>query len=92
MFQNLCEFSPDYISLLRNFKDPSEISKIDKIVRFPFTEPTQNEKTAEELEQAYARRREQGKKLQELAAARRMEKVSCEINDLNCVWPCERII
>ncbi len=84
MFQNLCEFSPDYISHLRKLKDPNEILKVDKIVRFPFTEPTQTEKTVEELEQAYARRKEQGKKLQEIAAARRSEKV-CLLGDSGCV-------
>lgn len=47
----------------------------EKIVQFPFSAPTAEEKTEEELARIAERRREQGRKLQELAAKAREEKV-----------------
>ena len=45
-------------------------------MQFPFTVPTgESEKTEEELARLAERRRMQGKKLQEIAAAKRAEKV-----------------
>jgi actin-related protein 5 len=75
IFQNLCEFSPDYTTLLRKLKNPAELRAQDKIIQFPFSAPVESEKTEEELARAAERRREQGKKLQEIAAAKRLEKV-----------------
>ena len=75
MLQNLCEFSADYPSLLRTLKDPAQIRVYEKVIQFPFAAPTTEEKTEEELARIAERRREQGRKLQELAAKAREEKV-----------------
>ena len=75
MLQNLCEFSADYPSLLRTLKDPTQLRLYEKVVQFPFSTPTTEEKTEEELARITERRREQGRKLQELAAKAREEKV-----------------
>jgi actin-related protein 5 len=45
------------------------------IVQFPFVVPVAEEKTEEELTKIAERKKEQGKKLQEMAANKRMEKV-----------------
>jgi hypothetical protein len=44
-------------------------------VQFPFTLPAVEEKTEEELARIAEKRKEQGKKLQEMAAEKRREKV-----------------
>lgn len=80
MLQNLCSFSPDYPALLRDLKDPLKLRAAEHIVQFPFTVPVQEEKTEEELARIAERKREQGRKLQEMAARSRMEKVCV------CVW------
>ena len=75
MLQNLCEFATDYQALLRTLKDPLKLRGIECIVQFPFALPVLEEKTEEELVKIAERRKEQGRKLQELAAKTRMEKV-----------------
>ena len=47
----------------------------EKVIQFPFSAPVAEEKTEEELARIAERRREQGRKLQELAAKAREEKV-----------------
>jgi actin-related protein 5 len=47
------------------------------VVQFPFTLPVVEEKTEEELARIAEKRKEQGKKLQEMAAEKRREKVRC---------------
>lgn len=77
IFQNVCRFSPDYTSLLRSLKDPLQLRHHERIVQFPFSAPLgESEKTEEELARLAERRRQQGKKLQELAAAKRAEKLA----------------
>ena len=82
MFQNLCEFSEDYTALLRKLKDPKQLRTHEQIVQFPFSAPVESEKTEEELARAAERRREQGKKLQEITVAKRLDMVlfSCYRN------------
>ena len=75
MLQNYCEFSPDYTSLLRRLKDPLNLRAAERIIQFPYTLPVTEEKTEEELARIAERKKEQGRKLQELAAKSRMEKV-----------------
>lgn len=75
MLQNLCEYATDYQALLRALKDPLKLREIECIVQFPFALPPSEEKTEEELIKIAERRKEQGRKLQELAAKTRMEKV-----------------
>ncbi len=73
--QNLCEFSVDYPALLRKLKDPLDLRAHEKVIQFPFTVPIVEEKTEEELARIAERKREQGRKLQEIAAKARVEKV-----------------
>jgi len=76
MLQTFCEFSSDYPSLLRSLSDPLMLSRSGKIIQFPFSRPIVDEKTEEEQARLAERRKEQGKRLQEMAAKSRMEKVS----------------
>ncbi|KAH8120692.1 chromatin remodeling complex subunit [Phellopilus nigrolimitatus] len=48
----------------------------ERVIQFPFAAPTENEKTEEELARGAERRRLQGKKLQEIAAQKRAEKLA----------------
>lgn len=76
MLQNFCEFSSDYPALLRSLGDPITLTRSGRIVQFPFSQPAVDEKTEEEQARLAERRREQGKRLQEMAAKARIEKVS----------------
>lgn len=75
MLQNICEFAEDYPSFLREMKDPLKLKARQTIIQFPFSAPSGEEKTEEELARIAERRREQGRKLQEIAAKARVEKV-----------------
>ena len=37
MFQNVCEFTLDYIHILRKLRDPLEIQAHERIIQFPFS-------------------------------------------------------
>jgi len=74
MLHNFCEFATDYPKLLRNLRDPRRLRESERVVQFPFLLPTAGEKTEEELARLAEKRKEQGKKLQEMAARTRMEK------------------
>lgn len=76
MLQNFCEFSSDYPALLRSLRNPNTLTRSGKIIQFPFSQPAVDEKTEEEQARLTERRREQGKRLQEMAAKARIEKVS----------------
>ncbi|KAG6850172.1 hypothetical protein H0H93_016852 [Arthromyces matolae] len=82
MLHNFCEFATDYAAILRSLKDPLEMRAADRIVQFPYVLPIYEEKTEEELTRIAEKRKEQGKKLQELAARTRMEKLVQKENDL----------
>lgn len=75
MMQNFCEFATDYPALLRTLADPLHLRASERIIQFPFSTPAAEEKTEEELARIAERKREQGRKLQEIAAKARMEKV-----------------
>ena len=75
MLQTFCEFAPDYPAHLRELKDPLKLRSVDRIIQFPFAVPVVEEKTEEELAKIAERKKEQGRKLQEMAAKSRMEKV-----------------
>jgi len=79
MLRNFCEVAEDYTSLIRSFNDPNVLRAHEKIVQFPFTVPVADEKTEEELARAAEKRKEQGRKLQEIAAKTRMEKVGYQL-------------
>jgi actin-related protein 5 len=76
MLHNFCSFATDYPAVLRSLKIPANIRAAERIIQFPFAIPVVEEKTEEELTRIAEKRKEQGKKLQELAAKSRMEKVS----------------
>ncbi|KAF8060887.1 chromatin remodeling complex subunit [Lyophyllum atratum] len=82
MLHNFCEFATDYSSVLRKLRDPLQMRSIERIIQFPFVLPVYEEKTEEELTRISEKRKEQGRKLQELAAKTRMEKLLQKENDL----------
>ncbi|KAL4069236.1 hypothetical protein J3A83DRAFT_4095857 [Scleroderma citrinum] len=82
MMQTFCEFSPNYQATLRSLRDPDALRMAARVVQFPYTVPVADEKTEEELARIAERRKEQGKKLQELAAKSRTEKLLQKENDL----------
>ncbi|KAF8919432.1 actin-like ATPase domain-containing protein [Mucidula mucida] len=82
MLQKFCDVSPDYQTLLRTLKDPLKLKSSGVIIQFPYTLPTAEEKTEEELARIAEKRKEQGRKLQELAAKTRLEKLVQKENDL----------
>jgi actin-related protein 5 len=67
--------SPDYTALLRNLCDPLQLRAVERIIQFPFVLPVADERTEEEITRTAEKRREQGKKLQEMAAKARLDKV-----------------
>ena len=67
--------SPDYTALLRGLRDPLQLRAVERIIQFPFVLPVADERTEEEIARATEKRREQGKKLQEMASKARLEKV-----------------
>ncbi|KAG5636547.1 hypothetical protein H0H81_007677 [Sphagnurus paluster] len=82
MLHSFCEFATDYTATLRYLKDPLQMRAQERIVLFPFVLPAYEEKTEEELSRIAEKRKEQGRKLQELAAKTRMEKLVRKENDL----------
>ncbi|KAI0693655.1 hypothetical protein BC835DRAFT_1275708 [Cytidiella melzeri] len=82
LLKDKCEFATDYAELVRSMKDPLVLKSRQIVVQFPFNAPTTEEKTEEELARVAERRREQGKKLQEIAAKARMEKLAQKELDL----------
>jgi len=76
--------SPDYAALLRSLRDPLQLRAVERIVQFPFVLPATDERTEEEIARTAEKRREQGKKLQEMAAKSRLDKVLSP-NMLYCI-------
>lgn len=82
MLRNVCSYTPDYLTHLRSLNSPDALRASECIIQFPFTLPVQEEKTEEELARIAEKRKEQGKKLQEMAAKNRAEKLLQKENDL----------
>lgn len=82
MLHTFCEMSPDYTALLRRLRDPLQLRAVERIVQFPFVLPAVDERTEEEIARAAEKRREQGKKLQEMAAKSRIDKLVQKESDL----------
>lgn len=61
--------------MLHSLKIAANLRASERVIQFPFTLPVVEEKTEEELARIAEKRKEQGKKLQEMAAKNRMEKV-----------------
>lgn len=81
MLQNFCEVATDLSDRLRRLRDPLEMARCERIIQFPFTAPVTEEKTEEELAKIAEKRKEQGRKLQEIAARTRTEKVRRALHD-----------
>jgi actin-related protein 5 len=75
MLRNMCSFSAEYTERLRKLKNPLELRSVERVVQFPYTVPTENEKTEEEVARLTEKRREQGRRLQETQAKIRLEQV-----------------
>ncbi|KAG8935906.1 Nuclear actin-protein involved in chromatin remodeling [Tulasnella sp. 418] len=82
MYQTFSEFSLDYAETLRVLDDPVEMSRASKVVQFPFAAPAEKIKTEEELAALAEKRREAGRRLQEQAAKKRVEKIMEKEKDL----------
>ncbi|KII86512.1 hypothetical protein PLICRDRAFT_165106 [Plicaturopsis crispa FD-325 SS-3] len=82
ILRNFCEFAVDYPALLRTLKDPLKMREAERIIQFPFALPVMDDKSEEELARIAEKRKEQGKKLQEMAAKTRMEKLIQKEADL----------
>ncbi|KAG0244501.1 Nuclear actin-protein involved in chromatin remodeling [Mortierella sp. GBA43] len=65
----------DYLAELASYEDPEVFKTKDKVIQFPFTAPVAEEKTEEEQARLAAKRKEQGRRLQEQAAKARLEKL-----------------
>ncbi|KAG8690577.1 Nuclear actin-protein involved in chromatin remodeling [Ceratobasidium sp. 423] len=82
MLHKLCEVAPDYNEKLRELADPEKMQQADRIVQFPFVAPNETEKTEEELARQAERKREAGRRLQEMAVQKRLEKLAQKEKDL----------
>lgn len=71
-----------YEEFVGRMSDPDELAKEDRILQFPYTAETKEEKTQDEIEAALEKRRENGRRLQEQAQKTRLEKMLQKENDL----------
>ncbi|KAG8682449.1 Nuclear actin-protein involved in chromatin remodeling [Ceratobasidium sp. 395] len=83
VLHTLCEVAPDYNEKLRGLSNPEQMLAADRIVQFPFVSPSETEKTEEELARLAEKRKEAGRRLQEIAAQKRLEKLIQKENDLD---------
>ncbi|TRM62949.1 hypothetical protein BD626DRAFT_497076 [Schizophyllum amplum] len=82
MMQNFCEFAADYRTHVKLLSDHVKLKEVDRVIQYPFIPPAWEEKTEEELAKVAERRREQGKKLQEIAAKNRLDRAAKKDEDL----------
>jgi len=82
MLHNFCSVATDFPALLKRLQDPLQLRSSEVVIQFPFTLPVVEEKTEEELARIAEKRKEQGRKLQEMAAKTRMEKLLRKETDL----------
>ncbi|KAK5814911.1 chromatin remodeling complex subunit [Linnemannia elongata] len=72
---NHCYVAKDYLGELVSYEDPEVFKTKDRVIQFPFTAPVIEEKSEEEQARLAAKRKEQGRRLQEQAAKARLEKL-----------------
>ncbi|KAG0349774.1 Nuclear actin-protein involved in chromatin remodeling [Podila minutissima] len=72
----------DYLEELASYEDPEVFKTKDRVIQFPFVAPVVEEKTEEEQARLAAKRKEQGRRLQEQAAKARLEKLIQREQDL----------
>ncbi|KAI9106267.1 hypothetical protein DFS34DRAFT_699834 [Phlyctochytrium arcticum] len=73
-----CFVSMDYLSDLRTISTPERLGKFDRVVQFSYPEVSQEKQTQEDMDRLTEKRREQGRKLQEMAARNREKKLERE--------------
>jgi hypothetical protein len=104
MLRTFCQLSPNYLQTLRELSTPEGMRLHDRIVQFPFVAPVgyliaflfqcrliviiQEEKTQEELARQAERKKEAGRRLQEMAVAKRKEKVRSNVYNVSCADHC----
>lgn len=74
MFHETAYFSSSYLEETESLSDPAALCAIDKVCQFDFVLPEVNLKTDEELAAQAEKRKENGKRLQEMQARQRAEK------------------
>ncbi|KAG0262784.1 Nuclear actin-protein involved in chromatin remodeling [Mortierella polycephala] len=72
----------DYLQELISYEDPEIFKTKDRVIQFPFVAPVIEEKSEEEQARLAAKRKEQGRRLQEQAAKARLEKLMQREQDL----------
>ncbi|WVN87297.1 uncharacterized protein L203_102475 [Cryptococcus depauperatus CBS 7841] len=82
MYRETCYFSTDYDEELRALADPARLVAMTKVVQFPYNKTEVSEKTEEELAVAAERRKESGKRLQEMQAKKRAEKLAAAVVEI----------
>ncbi|ANB13777.1 Arp5p [Sugiyamaella lignohabitans] len=75
MIHDHCYVSSDYPQELSNYLEYSTMSTRERIIQAPFTEVVVQEKSEEELARIAEQRKESGRRLQEQAAKKRLEKL-----------------
>ncbi|VDC01788.1 unnamed protein product [Peniophora sp. CBMAI 1063] len=74
MLRTQCAVATDYRELMRRLADPLEMRRSEVVVQFPYAVAV--EKSEEEKARLTERRKEQGRKLQEMAAKARADKLA----------------
>jgi actin-related protein 5 len=75
LVKNHAFVAKDYQANLKAIENRDTFGDIDRIIQFPFTAPVFEEKTEEELARQAAKREENSRRLREVAARSRLEKL-----------------
>ncbi|RKP36631.1 hypothetical protein BJ085DRAFT_21016, partial [Dimargaris cristalligena] len=75
-------FATDYRTELVHYRDPEFLAREDHVIQFPFTLDIPEEKSEEELARLTEKRREQMRRMQEIAAKNRLDKLIKNEQDL----------
>lgn len=81
-YQDSAYFAYDYADELQKMASPEGLAAHDKVWQLDYIVPEVVQKTEEELARQTEKRREQGRKLQEMQAKQRAEKVCLPRNVL----------
>lgn len=76
MYQEHCHFSPNFPQDLKSFSDPNVLVGVNRIIQYPFIPLVIEETTEEDLKRLAEKKREGGKRLQEIAVKQRADKVN----------------
>ncbi|KAJ2183205.1 Nuclear actin-protein involved in chromatin remodeling [Coemansia sp. RSA 551] len=82
LIQHYAYVAEDYEKELSCYLTADNLSHKDITVQFPFPMPSVDERTEEDIQRATERRREQAKKMQEVSAKKRQEKVELRAKEL----------